>query len=110
MTFHAQHAHGFQQGFAINVWADTADGCLNGPYLLSPCLTGHTYLIFLQEVGYWGKYLNMCLWISVDASGFNTMAHHPILQVRFTITLTYVSGRDGYAEVTRLHGLHDRQI
>ena len=47
---HAQHAHGFQQRFGINVWADIVDGRYIGPYLLPPRLTGHNNLIFLQEV------------------------------------------------------------
>ena len=47
---HATHAHGFQQRFGINVWAGIVDGRLIGPYLLPPHLTGHTYLIFLEEV------------------------------------------------------------
>ena len=47
---HAQHAHGLQQRFNINVWAGIVDGRLNGPYLFPPRLTDYTYLIFLQEV------------------------------------------------------------
>ena len=41
---HAQHAHGYQQRFGINMWACIVDGRLIGPYLLPPHLTSHTYL------------------------------------------------------------------
>ena len=44
------HVHELYQRFGINVWASIVDGCLIGPYLLPPRLTGHTYLAFLQEV------------------------------------------------------------
>ena len=47
---HVQHAHGFHQHFGIFVWVGIVDGRLTGPYLLPLRLTGHTYLIFLQEV------------------------------------------------------------
>ena len=49
-NLHTHHAHRFQQCFGINVWAGIVDGCLIGPYLLPPRLTGHTYCIFLREV------------------------------------------------------------
>ena len=84
---HAQDAHGSQQCFGINVWASIVDGRLIGPYLLPPRLTGHAYL----PANYW----KLCHWTSVDASGFNMMVYHPILQVWFVITLTDALGRDG---------------
>ena len=91
---HAQHAHGVQQHFTINVWAGIVNCSLIGPYLLPSRLTGHAYLIFLQEV--LGKLLEdvsldvrRCLWFQHD------MVYHPIMQVQFVITLTDVLYRDG---------------
>ena len=49
-NLHAQHAHGSQQRFGINVWAGMVDDRLTGPYFLPVRLTGHSYLTFLQEV------------------------------------------------------------
>ena len=49
-NLHAQHAHGFQQHFGINVWAGMVDDRLTGPYLLPARLTSHSYLTFPQEV------------------------------------------------------------
>ena len=40
---------------------------------------------------YWANYRKIYHWTSVDACGFNTMAHHSIMQVRFVIILTDVS-------------------
>ena len=40
----------------------------------------------------WAKYWKMCHWRSDDASCFNTMARHTILQVHFVINLTNVYG------------------
>ena len=64
-----------------------------GPYLLPPRLTGHTYLIFLQEV--LGEILEDMslenrrrLWFQHDGAP-------PRFAVWFVITLTDVSGRDG---------------
>ena len=47
-TLHAQHAHGSQQRFGINVCTGIVDGRLIGAYLLPPSLPAT--LIFLQEV------------------------------------------------------------
>ena len=83
---HAQHAHGFQQRFNNNVWAGILDGRSSTPLK-------RVTLIFLQEV--FGEILENVSLDTVDASGFNTMACHSILQVQFVISLTDVSGRDG---------------
>ena len=64
-----------------------------GPYLLPSRLTDRTHLIFLQKV--LANYSKMCHWTSVDASAFNTMEHHPILQAWYVVTLNDVSDEDG---------------
>ena len=56
---YAQHAQGFRQRFD-NVWAGIVDDRLIGPYLLPLRATVHTYLTFLQEIGYWENYWKMC--------------------------------------------------
>ena len=86
----AQNAHWFQQSFGINMWTGIVDCLLIGRYHLS---SGHTYLIFLQEI--LGELLEA---VSLDIRRrlwSQHEAHRPILQVRLVITLTDVSGRDG---------------
>ena len=47
---HATRPHGFQQRNCFNMWAGFLDGCVIGPYLLPPNLTGDAYLNFLEHV------------------------------------------------------------
>ena len=90
-NLHSEHAHGFQQHFRTNVLADIVDGHLIGPYLLPPCLMGHSYLlaivlgILLEDMS---LNIRRLLWFQPDGP-------LPHLQVQFLITLTDFSGRDG---------------
>ena len=90
---YAQHSNGFQKRFGINAWAGIVDDRLIGPYLLPP--HPRVTLIFSSCRKYLANYWKMYHWTSVDASSFDTMAHHPILWARFVITLTDVSGNVG---------------
>ena len=46
----ATHPHDFQQHYGFNMWAGCLDGCIIGPYLLPPNITGDAYLNFPQHV------------------------------------------------------------
>ena len=48
---HAQHDHGFQQHFDVNMWAGIVDGRLIGPYLLPTCLMGNTFYLPARNIG-----------------------------------------------------------
>ena len=47
---HVARSHGFQERYSLNIWAGSLDGCVTGPYLLPPNLTGAAYLRFLEGV------------------------------------------------------------
>ena len=42
-VLHATHPHDFQQCYGFNMWAGFLDGCVIGPYLLPPNLTGNAF-------------------------------------------------------------------
>ena len=47
---HGMRRHATQTRFSVNAWADIIGDHLVGTYLLPFCLTGHNYLIFLQQI------------------------------------------------------------
>lgn len=47
---HAIHPHGYQHRFSVNIWTGIVGNTLVGPYLMPSPLTGHSYMVFLQEV------------------------------------------------------------
>ena len=47
---YAECPRGFLEQYSFNIWAGFLDGCVIGPYLLPPNLTGAAYLRFLEGV------------------------------------------------------------
>ena len=47
---HVMHPHGYQHRFSVNVWAGIVGNTLVGPYLMPSPFTGHSYMMFLQNV------------------------------------------------------------
>ena len=47
---HTARSHGFLERYSLKIWEGFLDGCVTGPYLLSPNLTVATYLRFLEGI------------------------------------------------------------